>query len=100
MSRVGQTFATADEAFDDSVSIGDGLLRMNQHGGGDAGFYWMGSYVDKRGLVTVYRQKGYTRLDIVAGGRMLMRSWQVQYGDRTITRLARAFLTEHCGEPA
>lgn len=86
--------------FDDSISIGAGFLRIHKHGDLDVGHYWMGDYVDQRGFVSVYRQEGLTRLDLVARGRMHMRTWQKSYGDRTISRLARAFLTEHFGAAA
>lgn len=90
---------TVQEPHTDSTAhIGDGFLRLHRHGGtSGVGFYWMGEFVDRRGFVSVYRQDGLTRLDIVHGGRLHIRTWRKYFGDRTIARLARAFLTELAG---
>lgn len=92
-----QHYRVSTPHFDDNTSTRDGWLRMSQHGKPDA-LYSMGEFVDRRGFVSVYRQHDLTRLDAIAGGRMHIRTWQRYFGDRTISRLCRAFLTDLLGE--
>jgi hypothetical protein len=81
------------EFFPNSCSIGDGWLSLHRHGEPKA-YYWMGDYINRLGLVRVYRQHDYTRLDMVADGRLYQRSWPRYWGDRTISRLAARFLSD------
>lgn len=97
---VDQHFAVSEAPFDDAVSISKGFLRLHRHGDPSIGHYWTGDFVDQRGFVSIYRDSNVTRLDAVSGGRMHMRTWQRYYGDRTIARLARAFLTDLAEQPA
>lgn len=75
-------------------AIGRGWLRIH-HNDTKYGEYCLGEYVDKRGFVSVYRQDGLTRLDLVANGKLVMRSWKAWLPDRTITRRAREMLAEY-----
>ena len=86
-------FSVAEQPSDWSWSLGDGRLRMYVHTS-KAEKYYTGEFVDPRGIATVYRENGITRIDFAHQGRCYSRSWQRAYGDRTIARLCRAFITE------
>lgn len=93
MSTVDQHFTVSEEHAEYSYSVGNGFLRMREHGQpGDT--HWIGEFFDPRGIVSVYRQDGLTRIDFVSGGQMVSRSWKRSFGDRTIARLCRAFITD------
>jgi hypothetical protein len=78
---------------DDILSVGQGRLRLDEHGSG-SGRYFMGDYMDPRGFVSVYMQDDYTRLDVIAVGRLVMRSWDRTFSRRTLPRLARQLLDD------
>lgn len=90
---VDMQFTVKEEASEWSWSIGRGNLRMFTHEA-PAAVYYTGEFIDPRGIATVYRQEGLTRLDFVHAGRRHSRSWQKSFGDRTIARLCRAFITD------
>jgi hypothetical protein len=80
-----------------SWSVGRGYLRLHRHGDLSSGYYWMGEYIHPRGVVTVYRQDNFTRMDLLVGGRLCSRSWARRWGDKTISRLAREFVEDVFG---
>lgn len=88
-AKVDQHGFTADRFFDDSFSPDAGILRLH-----DYGTHWAGDYVDYRGIVTVYMEGSHLRLDAVASNRCHVRTWQRSYGNRTVTMLCRAFLSD------
>ncbi len=90
---VDMQFSVVEQPSEWSWSVGRGHLRMFAHDVGGA-VYHTGEFVDPRGIATVYRQDGLTRIDFVHGGRCHSRSWQKAFGDRTIARLSRAFITD------
>jgi hypothetical protein len=90
---VDMQFTVKEEASEWSWAVGRGNLRMFEHGN-DPNLYWTGEFVDPRGIATIYRQEGVTRIDFVRAGRCHSRSWKKAFGDRTIARLARAFITD------
>ena len=79
--------------FDDSVGNRQGFLRMLRSGEGDSA-YWTGDYVHPLGIVSVYRDYRFTRLDFAAHDRLYMRSWRTHFADRTLHRLSRDFVTD------
>jgi hypothetical protein len=83
-----------DEGFQYRFSVGNGFLRMFKVGEASGAIWWTGEFLHPSGIVIVYRQEGYTRLDLMAAGRCHSRGWQKSYGDRTITRLAREFIAD------
>lgn len=95
--RVDAHFTVDEPAFDDSWLARAGSLRIHRHGAAGA-YYWTGDFTDPRGLVSVYRQHDHTRLDFIHDGRCYARTWQRYFGDRTISRLARAFVTDILAE--
>lgn len=92
--KLDQQFAVKAECSDWSWTVGEGALRIFPHVGSHGEKWWTGEFLDPRGIVTVYRQGDLTRLDYVEGGRCFSRSWQRYFGDRTIARLSRAFVTD------
>jgi hypothetical protein len=84
---------------DDRVSIGDGILRLHEQHPVCNTQWWIGEYVDKRGIVSILRQapdrsfpKGYTRLDAVLAGKLAIRTWKAQLGDRLVRKACRELL--------
>lgn len=76
-----------------------GWLRLFVHHAA-SGNYHTGDFISRDGVVSVYRQepdkafkKGYTRLDAVKDGRMVVRQWEKRLGERTIYREARDLLS-------
>lgn len=57
---------------DDSMALGGrGFSRIHSREG------WLdGEVVTPHGIVTVYAEDGYARLDFVAGGRLVMRNFR------------------------
>ncbi len=98
--KVEQTATTQDDHYGYTFSPGEGMLRLAQHVTSRGDFWWTGDFVDYRGIVSIMREATYTRLDAVAGNRCHIRSWRKNYGDRTVAKLCRAFLTELHGPPA
>lgn len=96
--KVDQHYADGGEAYNYAFSPGAGLLRLTQHNA-HFGTWWSGNFVDYRGIITVQMEQEYTRLDTVAGGECRVRTWQRAFGDRTVARLCRAFLTDLHGAP-
>lgn len=86
-------YSVKEPHFDDGFAIGDGLLRMTQ-AGSDEYPYSVGEFTEKRGTVTVYRQNDLTRLNFAHGERVHMRTWECCFRDRTIARIARAFISD------
>lgn len=79
-----------------SYSERRGFLRMHSYGTSLSGQYDLGDFMDPRGIVSVYRQcdPDFLRLDFMHGGRFYSRQWEEYFGDRTIPRLARQFITD------
>jgi hypothetical protein len=71
-----------------------GFLRMHSHGNENIGFYQMGEFMHPNGIVTVYCQEDFTRLDFMHGDRLHTRQWERRWGDRTIPKLARQFVSD------
>jgi hypothetical protein len=71
-----------------------GFLRMHSHGNENTGFYQMGEFMHPNGIVTVYCQEDFTRLDFMHGDRLHTRQWERRWGDRTIPSLARQFVQD------
>lgn len=86
-------FTVVEPAFDDSWLVRAGSLRIHRHGAAGA-YYWKGDFTDPPGLGSLYRQHDHTRLDFIHDGRCYARAWQRYFGDRTISRLTRAFVTD------
>lgn len=100
MSRtVDQYFTVAEEPFDYHYAIGAGYLRLHKHMLDDGDYWHDGTFFDPRGIVDVYRQEDHTRISVCVGGYGYHRSWKKTYGDRTLARLCRAFLTDIVGPP-
>lgn len=75
-----------------------GWLRLNVHKS-EYGTYHTGDFLHPDGFISVYRQdpdsafkKGYTRLDAIKDGRLVVRQWQKRLGERSIYREARELL--------
>jgi len=79
---------------DNTLVVGRGTLRLNQHGDSEANRYFMGDYMSPLGFVSVYMQDDYTRLDAIHVGRLFMRSWDRSFSTRTIPKLARQLLKD------
>jgi hypothetical protein len=93
-SMVDQHYTVSTPHFDDGFTIGkQGMLRLFSAGAPDLR-YWLGEFMDERGTVTVYRQHNLVHLDFAVGRRVHTRTWQSYLGDRTIARLARAFISD------
>lgn len=97
--KADQHFAVAEAPYDYTFSPGAGLLRLHKHRSDLGGGWWDGDFVDYRGIVSIQREATYLRLDAVANGRCHVRTWQRYYGDRTVARLCRAFLSDLHGTP-
>lgn len=95
--NIDQHYRVSELHGDDSFHPGAGLLRLSQHNI-SSGTYWSGDFVDRRGIVTIQMESTFTRLDAVVGGRCHMRTWRRAFGERTLHRLCRAFLTDLAGE--
>jgi hypothetical protein len=91
---MGAIRIVAEPASDWSWSVGAGSLTLTKHGSASPGWYWTGEFLHPSGFVRVYRQKDLTRIDFITDGRGYSRSWQKDWGDRTINRLAREFVAE------
>lgn len=84
---------------DEQVSIGRGFLRLTHHTT-SGGIPWAeGEYVHRAGIVSILRQSadrgfpnGYTRLDAVIDGKLAIRTWEREWADRSIPKLARQLL--------
>lgn len=73
--------------FDDSSwRVGRGYLTMYEDGTG----FFSGSL----GMVRVYRDRKSTHLVTPHCGLMHSRYWRRRWGDKTISRLAKEFLTD------
>ena len=97
--KVDQHFAVANSHYDYDFSPGAGIMRLTSHDFRSGGIrsgdqWWSGDYVDYRGIVSIQMDDRFTRLDAVVNGRCHTRSWRRGFGDRTVTRLCRAFLTD------
>lgn len=91
---------------DDSLAVGRGMLRgmdwnTDRKGALGMGFWWNGDYLDRHGIVSIYRQshggsrnRDYTWLDIARDGRLYMRTWEACWGNETIVRLAKQFMAD------
>lgn len=90
----------ADEPNEWRFSPGAGLLRLTHQTSSIGGEWWTGDFVDYRGIVSIQRERRFTRLDTVADGYCHTRTYNKFYGDRTVTQLCRQFLTELHGAPA
>lgn len=100
MSRsVDLHFAVAEVPYDYHFAIGAGYLQLSKHTLNDGDYYHTGTFFDPRGIVDVYRQEDHTRISVCVGGYGYHRSWNKAYGDRTLARLCRAFLTDIVGLP-
>jgi hypothetical protein len=97
--KVEQHFAPEEAGYDYDFSPAAGMLRLTARSGQDGVQWWDGDFVDYRGIVTISVEDRYTRLDTVAGGRCHVRTWTRGFGDRTVARLCRAFLTDLHGAP-
>jgi hypothetical protein len=88
-----------DDFREERVTVKRGLLRITSHRL-DRGTKWAtGDYVHPLGVVSILRQEpdrsfpgGYTRLDAVVGGKLVYRSWEREWADRSIPKLARQLL--------
>lgn len=80
--------------YDYSYAERRGFLRMHSHGDDRIGYYQMGEFMHPDGIVTVYCQEDFTRLDFMHGDRMFNRQWERRWGDRTIPKLARQFVQD------
>lgn len=98
--KVDQRFKVNVEPYGYSFSPDAGMLRLCSHETSRGEKWWSGDFVDYRGIVSVMRERRFLRLDAVANNRCHTRSWRGYYGDRTVARLARAFLSDLLGEPA
>jgi hypothetical protein len=58
------------------------------------GFYQMGEFLHPNGIVTVYQQDDFTRMDFMHGDRLHTRQWDREWGSRTLPRLARQFVQD------
>lgn len=87
-----------DAPFTDSHAIGRGWLRLHRVDT-PRGEYSHGDFVDRRGFVSIYRQDGLTRLDMVVAGKLVMRTWKRWLPDRTVSRYSREMLNEHAPAP-
>lgn len=76
-----------------SYALGDGHLLLSKLET-SSGPYWRGEFLDGRGIVAIYRQSDWTSLSFAHEGRAHNRSWRRYFGDRTIARLSRAFITD------
>lgn len=92
--KVAPHYTVAEEPREWAFSPGAGVLRLTQHRWRENEKWWAGDFVDHRGIVSILRQSDYLRLDTVAGNRCHVREWQSYYGDRTVSRLCRALLTD------
>lgn len=91
---IDQHFSVKAPAHEYSFSVKRGYLRLNRRENTRGQDWWSGEFLDPRGTVTIYRQSDYTRLDFIVDGTAHCRCWQKFWGDRTICRLARAFITD------
>jgi hypothetical protein len=98
--KVEQRFTVEEEPYGYEFSPGAGMLRLMTHKSDRHGDWWSGDFVDYRGIVSIQMEQKFTRLDAVANGRCHTRSWRRAYGDRTVAKLCRAFLTDLLGAPA
>lgn len=89
-----QHFTVKAVHHDHRFSVRDGFLALSKHEGIRGETWWTGDFLDPRGVVRVYRQKDFVRIDVVLNGTAHCRTWKRFWGDRTISRLARAFVTE------
>jgi hypothetical protein len=94
-----QHFAVSETPDQYSFHVGNGMLRMYSHNDG-RDVYWDGEFIDGRGIVSILRQADYLRLDFATGGRCYTRHWDKYYGDRTVRRLCRAFITDILSTPS
>ena len=86
--------AISTENYSDwSFATGPGWARLQNHGEGN-GRYTTGDIILPQGTVSVYRQVDYTRLDFAYGGRVHVRQWDREWGDRTLPRLARELVRD------
>jgi len=91
---VNQHFTVKDQANDYHWSVARGHLRLFPNKTSRGEYYWLGEFLDPRGIVTIMREQKLTRLDYVLNGTAYSRSWRKHFGDRTLAKLARAFITE------
>lgn len=87
-------FAVKERTSGHRWSVARGMLRLHEHRTSRGELYWLGEFLDPRGIVTVMREARYTRLDYVHDGFAYSRSWRKVFGDRTVCKLARAFITD------
>jgi hypothetical protein len=97
-SRVRQNFRIAGDRHEYSFSPGAGLLRLHVVSN-SAGNWWTGDFVDYRGIVSIQMEATFLRLDTVAQGRCHVRTYGRRFGERTVAKLCRAFLTDLHGAP-
>jgi hypothetical protein len=72
-----------------------GFLRMHSKQGNERiGYYQMGEFLHPNGIVTVYQQDDFTRMDFMHGDRLHTRQWDREWGSRTLPRLARQFVQD------
>lgn len=84
-----------DNHFGYSFAERRGFLRMHSVQGSEKiGFWQMGEFMHPNGIVSVYCQEDFTRLDFMHGDRMHTRQWERRWGDRTIPKLARQFVAD------
>jgi hypothetical protein len=100
-ARKVEQHSTVNEPHEDyDFSPDAGMLRLATHHSSRGIAWWSGDFVDYRGLVTIQMEDTYLRLDAVADGKCHVRTWRRGFGDRTVARLCRAFLTDLFGAPA
>jgi hypothetical protein len=58
-----------------------GFLRMHSKQGNERiGYYQMGEFLHPNGIVTVYQQDDFTRMDFMHGDRLHTRQWDREWG--------------------
>lgn len=65
----------SEKRFDDSIAVSAPFSRIRRRDTRDGvGSWWDGEVVTPQGIVSVYSDERYTRLDFVYGGRLYMRN--------------------------
>ena len=93
-ARLDLHFTVKDEASEYRWSVARGMLRLFEQRTSRDDIYWLGEFLDPRGIVTIMREASHTRLDMVHDGYAYSRTWRKFFGDRTVAKLARAFITD------
>lgn len=85
---------------DSSYKLSSSYSHITKHGRTSDDFFLSGCIITKHGIVSVYSQEGYSRLDFVVNGRRYIReSWEFA-ASKALTRRANRFAEELSGEYA